>query len=602
MTTVFLLSVKSQVIKNKTSISIDEKGVKTTEREVLIRVNSKEENWLSQVEIHHNPKQDLKFNFARITDISGKELKKIKKSELKTRNDLSYQSFYQDDLITSFDLYSSQYPYQISYSYTITEEEYLFIARWHPYVYTNVNTLNATLEVEIPADMEVQINQPKDLDHQKVESNNRLIYSWNKVLPSMLKTELFSLPFSDLLPLVSITPLDFSYGVNGNTATWSSFGSWISKLNQGTDDLTLQESMRIDKVVGEVKDKREIVRKLYYYLQDNTTYVNVAIDVGGLKSYPASYVCDKKYGDCKALTTYMKSMLKSRGIDSYYTIVRAGENEKKLDLEFPSQQFNHVILMIPMETDTLWLENTSNSLPFNYLGTFTQDRYALAVNGEMSQLVKTPKLSLKQVLVSRNYRFELSDAEDTKVNFMTILRGNEFEDFRYYLNEKNEHRQSKALSKHMDMKNIQINNWEIKNFNRDSTSITLQATGNATNLIRNIGSLKVIKPLKIRLPEFEKPINRKLDVIINYPINHSDESEYVLSKIESADIELPKNIQIDNEYGSYSASYNYSNHKITVNEGFMLYPKQIIRDEYEKFYHFIESIIEHKKKSAILLK
>ena len=233
-------------------------------------------------------------------------------------------------------------------------------------------------------------------------------YSWKKLGATKLETQNFSLPMEDLLPTVSITS-DFKYGIEGKSGTWSSFGNWISRLNEGTDDLPSQERMVIKKLVQGLEDKHEIVKKIYYYLQDHTTYVNVAIDVGGLKSYPASYVCEKKYGDCKALTTYMKALLASQKIDSYYTIVRAGENKKTIDLNFPSQQFNHVILMVPTSKDTIWLENTSNALPFNYLGTFTQDRYALSIDGEKSQLIKTPKLNVKDVLTERRLPFQMEE-------------------------------------------------------------------------------------------------------------------------------------------------------------------------------------------------
>ena len=117
--------VFSQILNFDTKVSIADDGKKTTERTLLIQINSKEENWLSHIELNHSPKQEFKLNYAQILDLKGKVIRKLKNKELVTRNDLSYQAFYQNDLITEFDLYWSEYPYRVEYSYSIIEEEFV---------------------------------------------------------------------------------------------------------------------------------------------------------------------------------------------------------------------------------------------------------------------------------------------------------------------------------------------------------------------------------------------------------------------------------------------------------------------------------------------
>ena len=79
----------------------------------------------------------------------------------------------------------------------------------------------------------------------------------------------------------------------------------------------------------------------------------------------------------------MKVMLNYVAIDSYVTLIKAGTDAAEIKKDFPSQQYNHVILAIPLVNGTIWLENTSNSLPFNYPGTFTMGRYAFTVVSEV---------------------------------------------------------------------------------------------------------------------------------------------------------------------------------------------------------------------------
>ena len=52
----------------------------------------------------------------------------------------------------------------------------------------------------------------------------------------------------------------------------------------------------------------------------------------------------------------MRSLLQVIGVESYYTLVMAGENAPSIINNFPSPQFNHAILCVPVDKDTIWLE------------------------------------------------------------------------------------------------------------------------------------------------------------------------------------------------------------------------------------------------------
>lgn len=590
-----------QILNYETRVTIADDGMKTTERTVFAQINSKEENWLSHVELKHNPNQKFKLNYAQILDLKGNTIRKLKKKELITRNDLSYQAFYQDDLITEFHLYWSEYPYRVEYSYSIEEEEYLFLAFWTPLYKMDVLTIEGSLEVDLPSDYPIRINASEELFFKESEQEGRKTLSWKStMIKRESRDEIYSPPMD--FPAVKIVPEVFKYGVHGKSESWSSFGNWLDQLNKGTDQLTLQEKWTVEKLIDGIHNKNEIIKTIYHYLQDQTKYVNVAIDVGGLKSYPASYVCENKYGDCKALTTYMQAMLKSAGIESFYTIIKAGEKITEIDLNLPGQQFNHVILMVPTEKDTIWLENTSSALPFNYPGIFTQNRYALAINGEKSQLVKTPALSINDVLLERSYSFQAIDNSEVQIDIDLTLRGKEFEGFRYFISEKDEERQEDEVKRQNGVRDFKINSWNVEGFHRDSTFLKLNVQGISSSIVRQIGTFQVINPLRIVLPGFEMPNERKLDVHINFPLNKSDKSVYNLQQFEKNEIQVPERINIKNKYGIYRADYSQKGNELIVEEKFTLFVNKISIEEYDDFFAFIESINNYKKKASILIK
>jgi hypothetical protein len=75
----------------------------------------------------------------------------------------------------------------------------------------------------------------------------------------------------------------------------------------------------------------------------------------------------------------------------------------QVDPDFPENGFNHVILCVPDQKDSVWLECTSSSNEFNELGTFTENRYALLITDEGGALVPTPKSYSSSNTLSSHY-------------------------------------------------------------------------------------------------------------------------------------------------------------------------------------------------------
>ena len=574
-----------QILNYDTHVIIDEKGQKTTEVTYLIQINSKESNWLSEVEIAHSPNQKLDIHYAQIIDASGNVVRKIKKKEIETRSNLSYSTFYQDDLISEFDLYWNSYPYQIAYSYTLEETEFVYACWWTPLVRTNVTTLQSSLKLTTPKDYEINIHQNSErFKRSESLTEDTKSFSWSYQNYSTPPTEIYSPQLRELIPLVSIVPNSFIYGVSGVSNSWASYGQWVEELNSGLDELTLYESNRIVELISGMEDEREIIRTLYHHLQDETSYVNVAIDVGGLQSYPASYVCKNKYGDCKALTTYMKALLKSAGISSNYVDIRAGKSIESIITSHPSQQFNHVILQIPLENDTIWLENTSNTLPFGYLGTFTQNRQALVVNGAKSQLFKTPELNPEDVLEFNKYVFEEMDDRSFRVSvgFFNgrVIKWKTLDTIWPISNKKS---CWKILKVESHLKELKAAEWTLRDFHRDSVKLKLQLSGTTSYTARNIGKMRVINPIRVSIPDFEGPEKRTLNVQFSYPINRINESKYELDPTSFDRIQLPDETLIESDFGRYSFSVEQNGNSYTTKEHFLIHSGEIDIKDYHSF-------------------
>ncbi len=122
-------------------------------------------------------------------------------------------------------------------------------------------------------------------------------------------------------------------------------------------------------------------------------------------------------------------MLAYAGIESFYVKVYAGDQPKDLIMDFAEQQFNHAILAVPINKDTIWLENTSNINPFGYMGAFTQNRFALLISKDQSKLVRIPALKMDDNLVATKYYFNLELNGKTQAEANFEIRGAGFDKF-----------------------------------------------------------------------------------------------------------------------------------------------------------------------------
>ncbi|MDR6241073.1 hypothetical protein HNQ88_004149 [Aureibacter tunicatorum] len=588
-----------QILKYDTRVFVDKNFVKHTERSFVVQINDNKSHDLAEIYIHHSPDQKLDLQYARIVDLNGKVLRTVKKKDVLIKNARTNQAFFQDDLVAQFDMYWNEYPYRVEYSYKLVAQDFLHLTYWNPVIHESVKTAHATLEVDVPANYQLNYYDTDSLLINRSERDGRKSFKWmyNGQMQSLKQP---SITIRRDGPEVLVVPKIFHYGISGSFDSWKSFGQWNYDLNKNALDLTLADKENVKSLIKGLVDKEEIVKTLYYYLQEHTKYVNVSIDIGGLKSYPASYVSEKKYGDCKALTTYMKALLSVAGIESNYILVKSGVGENDIVEDFPSQQFNHVILSVPLENDTLWLENTSDYLPFDYLGRFIQDRWGLSVEDDNSHLVRIPKVKIEDTGSIQKYAFRKVENQ-WKADIELRLEGSVFEACRYFIKNEMDDRFEDVLSDQVNLKNYTINSWELVNFHRDSLHVNIKTEGELGNLFRKIGNMHIVQPLIVSLPSLAHPEDQKDEYAVGNPINRVNKMNVKLEDLPVGEIKIPESKSLKSKFGTYVTSFTLSEEEVVVNESIVIPNGKIAPEEYSDFYAFVDEIIKYKKRSAIII-
>ncbi len=368
---------------------------------------------------------------GRIFDKQGKQIRTIKRADL-SESGMSSSALFSDNKTMFYECYVNQYPYTVEYSY---EQEFFngFIS--YPF-FAPVNEYNVSVEkayytLTLPAQQTFhfkECNMPSTYHRQ--QNGNSATYRWEASNIPAIVQEPFSPSTSEFTPLVMIAPDDFCMeGVCGKFTTWRDYGLWANKLLNGRDILPDELRATLQNIVSTASTDVEKVQKIFEYLQSNTRYVSIQLGIGGFQPDFAANVCKTKFGDCKGLSNYMKAMLKEVGINAVYCEVGLGRKEHYLYPDFSSvTQTNHVILMVPLKSDTLWLECTNQSLPFAYLHTGIEDRDVLAIKEGGGEIIHTPAFSAMQNSRFNILQLNLSNDGSATGNVASAYMANRYED------------------------------------------------------------------------------------------------------------------------------------------------------------------------------
>lgn len=587
----------AELVTHKTNIEIINNKL-TKDLYYEIKINNRRGEKYTKITIPFSKLIRIGKIEAYIKDSNGRIIKKLKKSDIVDKSSISDFSFYEDNFVKEFTLKHSSYPYTIVYSYQIQKNHFFYIDYWVPIIDKKIPTLNASLKITVPSDYKISFKN-QFVEKPLIETDgNSINYKWETNYKEIIKDEVLAPSVTLLLPAVKIVPIKFNYNIEGSFENWKSFGNWQYELLQGLNELPAYEKTKIQSMIKDIDDDKEKIKVLYHYLQDETRYINVTIETGGLKPYPASYVAHNKFGDCKALTNYFKSMLDYIQIPSYYTKVYAGNPILEIDKDFPSQQSNHIILYIPLKNEDIWLDCTSDGA-FNYLGTFTQNRDAFIISKDNSRFVKTSNLKPIETLEAR--KIETShNSNITNVKLLNTYKGDSYEYFLHLEKNYNDSEKSRIIRNYIVEDGFELKDYKILNPNRDSTKIKLSYNATTQNIYKHYGNDILISNIAFSLPNFEKPKIRKLPVQLDYPIYKIDTIIYEIPNGYTLNQDSVA-ISINTKYGEYKLEAYKSSSSIITIKNLLINAGYYPISEYEDFYDFYHQIFESENKTHITL-
>lgn len=541
---------------------------------------------------------------ATIYDKVGKEVKNFKKSDFKDVSAVDGVSLFTDSRVKYLDYTPTSFPFTVVFKSSYVRSDTAFIPAWYPNSTYQSSTVKSTYTVTYASDLELKYKLLNPDDRIVIQESPGKIEVSVKDYEAYVP-EAYSPGFQSLVPKVIFALNKFHLsGVDGDAKDWASYGKWMDDyLLKGTRELSDETKNEILKLVEGETDNIEKARKIYEYVQEKTRYISVQIGIGGWKPMLASEVDDLGYGDCKALTNYTKSLLEVADIPSYYTVLYGGGDKRDIQPDFVSMQGNHAILSIPNGDDYVWLECTSQEIPFGFIGDFTDDRDVVVITPEGGKIVHTDIYDYSKNTQHLKGSYELTKEGTIQAKVEIQSGGIQYND-RYHVEKQIDSDQKKYYYGFWDhINNMKITSIEIENDRRNivmNEKVTFTADSYASfagdEILLSLNAFNRYTSVPKRYKE------RNLELQIDRGFVDEDEVMITIP----ASYKLPDtfdNIHVESEFGVYDVSFDrIDDNTIQYTRKFSMYEGTFPKEKYKEFRSFVRKIVRYDGQKIALTK
>lgn len=595
-------NVNAVIRYNSTRFIVEDESSSILRDTIVVTIFNKDGQHYGDILLHYDKFSDIYDLDGRILDENGEEIRDLDDKDLSDHPAISNYSLYEDSRVKEAELYYNKYPYTIEFTYEIDFDGNINWPSWYSQ-HSLEPVVLSRFEVMVPTNYKLRYWCNRESIKPDISEEGRL-YSWHADNLKKLSYEVIGEAVEDVATVVKIAPSKFEFGgYEGNMVSWKEFGLWGYNLCKNKDNLSETVIKEIKSLVSPLDSPKQKVLKLYKYLQSTTRYVSVQLGIGGWEPFDAMYVHDRGYGDCKALSNYMVSLLRVVGIKSYSVWIDNGFHRLPLIKEFPNDQFNHVIVCIPLEKDTTWLECTNQNILAGNVGWGNENRQALMLTPDGGVIITTPKSNSEQNIMQKKINVSFSNGT-ASINGLIKWGGDQQISVREISKDEIPKNQEKWI-----LESFEVPDVKIKNYSFD-------ISGDSTNQVRLIMDLTLPKYATIsgsriffnpnlmeRRTYVPKKVSERLSPIrFIYPYQDVDSVVYEIPqgyKIEG----LPEEMNLVSSFGIFNSKVSkYGEKEILYVRSLEIKKYEIPAENYNEYRKFFSDVVKADRSQVVLVR
>jgi hypothetical protein len=556
-------------------------------------------------------------HFNQVKDIKAKTLvwdksrfKEMTVSDFKKNSDRDDGIFYDDSYYYSFKYPSVASGNRTQLQYTSTVKDARFIPG---YIFTTYlpqaktsYTIKTTRHVELVYDV---VNDPKHLiKFRKFEKGGFQYYEWTATDLAPTKSEDNSPSIRYFAPHIICYVKSYETK-NGKVNILSDLGDLYRWYYNFVPDLNAESTQElktvVDAIVKKSKTEVETVRNVFYWVQNNIQYVAFEEGMRGLIPHTGSYVCEKRYGDCKDMANLIVSMLKMANIKVYHTWIGTRDLPYKYSVVPTPLVDNHMIATyIDNQQRYYFLDATSDHTAFGLPSSMIQGKEALIGFDKNKYEVKmVPEMSKETNIMNDSISIHLDGnqiagkGKTSLIGYAKVFGGYELDraekdDVKRYV--------TRLIGKGSNK--FYLDGFGLANLDDRDTPTRIDYTFRIGDYFQKIGDELYIN-LHLKKDYYNAFIDktREAPMEVSYKYVENDFCEFTIP--DGYDVEyLPSNVKVNGDLIGLETTYLRDNNKIIFTKKFYIDRLLVMPGDFERWNTSIKELSEVYKESIILKK
>ncbi|MBD3223775.1 MAG: DUF3857 domain-containing protein [Caldithrix sp.] len=533
---------------------------------------------------------------TEIYDLEGRHIKELDDDDIEESTISPGFILYQKNKHLWIDLKHHQYPYILSIRYEMHFESIFFWPSWRPQPTIPVQYSQYKLIQDDPLPFHYHTISDTITPERSVEDGDS-VYVWARHNIPAKEKEDFIPPENRLQQAVIFAPGKFELGdSHGNFADWDAFGAWYRQLTWEKYHLPQALKNKIHQLIRQEDNPYGVASALYRFLQQNTRYVAIYLDIGGWEPHDAGTVYRNRYGDCKDLTTLMIAMLRYADIQAYPALVQT-RDQGVVYPDFVANQFNHVIAFVPLPEDTLWLECTADFIDITDMPASIEDANVLVVKNRSDEIIRTPQAPMDANTWSSHSTLKYKAPGSLSIASRITCKGKQKHGFKSLFARVTPTNEKILLQKIFGkyLPNFTLADYDYREEGQPNQRYVIEIDGLYKNAVTHTVKRIFINPNILNrktMDHFPDDENRQFAVHIDYPYRAIDTLDIALPygyTLESA----PEPLSLDFSFAHYKTSYSFEDRKLHCIRDFAYKKNHIEQDHYRTLQKFLRKVIKN---------